>query len=105
MSYIINRLVKNNDSQGNEEVFVEIMITDDLGTYGFGHWLNHSEYDTFKADYDPADYANCINLSDFSAISSTANVMATIAESYLVTARANKEAELDAPDVDEEEFI
>ena len=50
MSFTINRLIKEHDSQGNPETFLELIITDDLGTYPYGHWLNTAEQDMFVSD-------------------------------------------------------
>ena len=37
--YEIIRLIEDKNREGIDEVFIDVSITDDLGIYGFGHWL------------------------------------------------------------------
>ena len=48
--YTINRFVEEKSSQGADEIFIDITITDDLGVYVFGHWLTDEEFTRYKED-------------------------------------------------------
>lgn len=48
--YSINRLIKENNREGQEEIFCEIIIEDEIGKYAFGHWLNQNEYAMYQED-------------------------------------------------------
>lgn len=50
MSFVINRLVKDTDRNGNPETFLELAINDDLGAYAYGKWLNPVEQEMFVSD-------------------------------------------------------
>ena len=74
MAYEVNRL-----EIFSGEVFFNMEINDDLGFYNFGKWLNAEECILVRED--------------------EANINA-IAEGYLVEARTNKEADLQAQHID-----
>jgi len=96
MSYKINRLIKNKNHEGTEEVFLDLVITDDLGTYSFGQWITPEEYQDFKNEYDSTKFTTCSKLSDFTTANSKSTKINIIAEGYLAKAKQLKEQQIEA---------
>ena len=96
MSYRINRLVKSKNRENKDEIFLEISITDDLGTYPFGVWLPQDDFDRLKNDYDPSDFESWNNLDGFKTLQNTNNEINNIVESILPIARKNREGNIAA---------
>ena len=74
----INRKEERLSREGKPEMFISILINDDLGEYNFGHWLTSAEYEAYKANNDVLD---------------------SIAQNYLPQARANYEASLNTEEL------
>jgi len=79
MGYEINRLEKTKDRNNNLEVFVDIHITDDLGTYPFGHWLTLKELEEYL-----------VNESEINSIM----------DKYLISARNLKLVDIEASKIE-----
>ena len=94
MDYKINRLSKAKSRTGEDEVFLEIIVTDDLGTYPYGKWLNAQEVAQFKAQFSPADYEAATRLSEFKFLCPDLSVLHTIITSHIPLARKQKEDQL-----------
>ncbi len=50
MRYKILRLEKTKSREGNDEIFVDVNIYDDLGVTPFGHWLTEAEMAMYLKD-------------------------------------------------------
>lgn len=55
MSYVINRLITAPNSQGTDETYFDILITDDVGMYSFSRWMSPSEKATYDSDNSSLD--------------------------------------------------
>lgn len=97
-THAINRLVKSKDSQGNDELFLELSITDDLGTYPFGKWLSTLDVESIRSEFgDLFELFNDLNgftpavFSEpvYQAVLAKVSIVAT---SLLPVARAQKVA-------------
>jgi hypothetical protein len=97
-TYVVNKLVRSKDEQGDEKLFLEMSVTDELGTYTFEKWLAPDDFNSIKDAFgDLFGQFNDLNgftADDFNEATYT-NVnarMAAVAENLLPDARAHKEA-------------
>lgn len=51
MTYIINRLIKTKNREGDDEIFIELSITDDLGIYNYGKWILNEDLNLIKNEF------------------------------------------------------
>ena len=89
MSYKINRLEKSADSQGNDELFLEMtIIDDDIGCYNYGAWLSEDDFELLKEDYGEG-FDACRKYSDFRKLKAS-TVLTDVIESHLPIARQRR---------------
>jgi len=93
MSYEIRRLVKSKSREGSDELFIHLLISDELGIYEFGKWLSDDDIKPIKNDFGKY-YNKCNNLVDFKLLKKTSKID-SIAESYLTEARTNRISNLE----------
>lgn len=88
MSYEIRRLIKSKSREGKEELFIHLLISDELGIYEFGKWLSDEDIKLIKKDFGK-NYDKCNNLVDFKLLKKNSKID-TVANDYLPEARANR---------------
>ena len=91
MTYKINRLIKSKNRDGKDEIFIDLQITDDLGTYPYGKWLDGDELVTFRADMGEKNFQVANSLSEFKFLNPELKALHTIIEDHLPRARKLKE--------------
>ena len=94
MSHTITRLEKNKNREGVDEIFIDLQITDDLGTYNFGKWLTQEQFDAIKFDLGDDQFNAWSNLAEYNTQVTMSNALEGIATEFLPIARANYEASL-----------
>ncbi len=57
MEYRLNRSELTKDRQGNDELFIDVVVKDDaeLGNWCFGKWIRGEDLDAYKADNSVLD--------------------------------------------------
>ena len=91
MSYKINRLVKSKSREGDDEIFMEILVTDDLGTYPYGKWLDADELAGFKTDMGKTNFEAAKTLAEFKFVNPDLKALHKIIADHLPRARKHKE--------------
>ena len=91
MSYKISRMVKSKSREGADELFFEILVTDDLGTYSYGKWLDDDELAAFKAGIGEGNFKAAGKLAEFKFLNPDLKALHTIIEDHLPRARKVKE--------------
>lgn len=94
MSYKIIRLEKSKSRDGRDEVFVEMRITDDLGTYPYGRWLDDDELEAFKKEVGEEGFMAAKSLGEFKFLNSDMPVLNSLLLEHIPKARKLKEDDL-----------
>jgi len=70
MAHELIRLEKRPNKDGDEEIFVELVINDELGIYHYAKWLTPGEYTAFQEDYDEVDFKKITHIKHLKTVKS-----------------------------------
>lgn len=91
MSYKISRLEKSQSRTGDDEIFIELRITDDLGIYPFAAWLHREDVQAIKAEMIPENWGAWSRLSEFNFLNSNSPALVVAIDETLIIARQHQE--------------
>jgi len=88
MSYEIRRLIKSKSREGDEELFIHLAISDELGIYEYGEWLPMPAIKAMRKEYGK-NYDKCNSLHEFKNMKDS-KILKSIADDCIPKARANR---------------
>lgn len=91
MSSKITRLEKSQSSAGDDEIFLELRIIDDLGIYPFATWIHREDVQAIKAEMTEANWNAWTRLSEFNFLNADSAALSVAIDETLIMARLHQE--------------
>ena len=88
MAAKVKRMERSSNNSGEDEIFVEIVVNDELGEYGYAKWLDDDDVDDIKAVCP--EFITCSSWRDFKTNPEVLTKVNELKEQMAVTARINK---------------